>query len=294
MFERLIEQGLVKEKKYDNGLSVFKYTRKVFYDALWNTDELLLEARGMVIDTKTGEKVIWPFIKVFNYTENGAGEDLSQSTSVEAIRKVNGFMAACRLWNGELVVSTTGTLDSEFAEIARKHIEKLEGVATLATTATLIFEICDHTDPHIVAEEEGAYLIGARNMSNGGMFSEALLDYMGELIGAKRPQRMMIRFDALEELVSLVKHEGFMVRDIETGETLFKWKSPHYLAKKFLMRMGDKKVDFMYDNFDTFKETLDEEFYEICEWIVTEHERDIWKSLGDQERRSRIEGYFNG
>lgn len=70
MFEHLVNQGLVKEKKYPNGLRVFKYSRKVFYDALWNTDPLLLEARGMVLDAD-GNKVMWPFTKVFNFKENG-------------------------------------------------------------------------------------------------------------------------------------------------------------------------------------------------------------------------------
>lgn len=119
MFEELVQKGLVKKKTYANGLSVFKYSRKVFYDQLWNTDPLLLEARGIVLDDD-GNKVVWPFTKVFNYGENGAGELLEASTPVVAPRKVNGFMAACRYWNGELIVSTTGSLDSDFAVLARE------------------------------------------------------------------------------------------------------------------------------------------------------------------------------
>ena len=90
MFQELIAKGLVKQKRYDNGLSVFKYTREVFYKALWNEDPLLLEARGMVLDDD-GNKVIWPFTKVFNHHENGTELDLD--TVVVAPRKVNGFMA---------------------------------------------------------------------------------------------------------------------------------------------------------------------------------------------------------
>lgn len=293
MFEDLIARGLVKEKKYPNGLSVFKYTRRVFYDALWNEDPLLLEARGMVLDTKTGEKVIWPFTKVFNYKENGAGEGISPYATVEAVRKVNGFMAAAAWYNGELIVSTTGTLDSDFAIMARKYIERLN-IYNMMPFCTYIFEICSPDDPHIVEEEEGAYLIGLRHNPTGRMWPEAGLENTAEMLGAKRPERQMIRFDALEELVSLVQHEGFMVRDADTGETLFKWKSPHYLTKKFLMRMGEKKVDAMYTNPVAFRQTIDEEYYDLVDYIMTHFCQDFWVGMNDQDRRRIIEEYFEG
>ena len=60
MFQELVKAGLVKQKRYPNGLSVFKYARKVFYDALWNQNPLLLEARGMVLgrDLNTPSKFL--------------------------------------------------------------------------------------------------------------------------------------------------------------------------------------------------------------------------------------------
>lgn len=294
MFEQLIKDGLVKQKRYDNGLSVFKYARKVFYDALWNTDPLLLEARGLVLNDD-GEKVIWPFTKVFNYNENGAGAWLSSSTKIVAPRKVNGFMAACRYWNGELIVSTTGSLDSDFAVLARTHIEALSGKAVLRGTArthTLIFEICDPSDPHIVEEEAGAYLIGARDMWFGDMATEAKLDMCAELIGAKRPEVFRGTFGELWELVKTCKHEGWMVIDAATRETVCKIKSPHYLSKKFLMRMGNKKVDQMFDSKQEFLMTLDEEFYEIAEYITSTFHKDGWKETSEALRRAVIEKFF--
>ena len=296
MFQELVKAGLVKQKRYPNGLSVFKYARKVFYDALWNQNPLLLEARGMVLDD-AGNKVIWPFTKVFNYKENGAGSELSTDTKVIAPRKVNGFMAACRYWNGELIVSTTGTLDSEYATLARSHIEQLgaEALKHYAKVATLLFEICDSSDPHIIEEEAGAYLIGARYMESafdGMMASEAALDQWNTWLGAKRPEVFRGNFGDLLAMVPECKHEGWMVIDAMTRETVMKIKSPHYLTKKFLMRMGEKKVDFMFDEPVKFREWIDEEYYDLHVWILANFDKAVWLELDDQGRRAVIEKYF--
>lgn len=294
MFEELIAKGLVKQKRYDNGLSVFKYTREVFYKALWNEDPLLLEARGMVLDDD-GNKVIWPFTKVFNHHENGTELDLD--AKVIAPRKVNGFMASVRFWKGELIVSTTGTLDSDFVALARKHIEKLDVdlLETYASVQTLLFEICDASDPHIVEEEEGAYLIGARCMEGEGfgqMAPELVLDVFAQFLGAKRPEVFRGTFREVLELLKDCKHEGYMVRLTEREETVMKLKSPHYLAKKFLMRMGQKKVDFMFTNKEEFLKTIDEEFYGVIDWITSSIDKDGWVAMTDQQRRENIEYYF--
>jgi len=298
MFEVLIEAGLVKQKCYENGLSVFKYAKKVFYDALWNTDPLLLEARGIVLDD-AGNKVIWPFTKVFNYNENNAGVNLMMDTPIIAPRKVNGFMAACRYWNGELIVSTTGSLDSDFAKMARKHIEALPDFKALCEFAedhTLLFEICDEADPHIVEEEVGAYLIGARYMTTGAYFgqmlNESALDAMAMYIGADRPEVFYGTFGQLWHMVRECRHEGWMVILAETGETVMKIKSPHYLSKKFLMRMGQKKVTAMFEDKDEFIKTIDEEFYPVVHYITRWWDAEKWQATSEADRRAVIEKYF--
>jgi hypothetical protein len=295
MFQELIDQGLVKQKRYDNGLSVFKYSREVFYKALWNTNPLLLEARGMVL-ADDGTKVIWPFTKVFNYKENNAGVNLMMDTPIIAPRKVNGFMAACRYWNGELIVSTTGSLDSDFAVLARKHIEALPNQSFVRGTArvhTLLFEICDPSDPHIVAEDEGAWLIGARDMDTFEMVPEARLDTMAGIMGALRPEVFRGTFGQLWHMVRECRHEGWMVIDAATRETVMKIKSPHYLSKKALMRLGDKKIDSIFKDPVEFRQRLDEEFYDCFDEILKQGE-EFWKSKTEAERKTWLEGYFNG
>jgi hypothetical protein len=290
MFEQLIKDGLVKQKRYDNGLSVFKYSRKVFYDALWETDPLLLEARGLVLDD-AGNKVIWPFTKVFNYGENLAGADLEASTPIVAPRKVNGFMASVTWHHDELLVSTTGSLDSDYVALAHKYVDVLN-TGSIQVGYTYLFEICSPEDPHIIEEEEGAWLIGARNMSSGCMMSEAWLDHEALVISSKRPETFRGTFGELWEQVKTCKHEGWMVIRASTRETVCKIKSPHYLSKKFLMRMGHKKVTQMFTNKEEFLKTLDEEFYDIVHYITRWWDEEKWKATSEGDRRAVIEKYF--
>lgn len=288
-FAKLSAEGLVKIKQYpERNLAVIKYDRKVFYKNLWHLDPLLLEARGAVFDMTTGEVVIHPFTKVFNYQENNT--TLPLDTPVIAPRKVNGFMAACRYWDGQLIVSTTGSLDSDFAVLAHSHLEKLRTVE-MDSELTYIFEVCDPSDPHIVEEKEGAWLIGARSMNTDSMMTEEWLDQEAYFIKALRPEVVTTTFGQLLDEVASCKHEGFMVRLLD-GTTVMKIKSPYYLTKKFLMRMGPSKVDQLFDDPDAFKESMDEEFYMIAQHIREGWSKEAWKLLSDQQRRRHIERYF--
>jgi hypothetical protein len=293
MFADLIEKKLVKEKKYPNGLSIYKYNNRVFYDNLWHLDNRILEARGMVLNSN-GEKVIWPFTKVFNRFENGT--DCDPNSLVEMVEKVNGFMAAARMWNGELLVSSTGTLDSDYVKLARKVIMGCQPLNAdfwdTYSGLTLMFEICDESDPHIVEEKPGAYLIGGRDMTTGDMLQEAQLDVIADEGGFLRPQHSLIFFDQLTEVVKTYKKEGFMVRDGYSGKYLMKIKSPHYLIKKFLMRMGDAKTKLMFTDTNELFRQLDEEFYCVIEWIITNFTEEQWTSMNDQVRRAKLEEYF--
>ena len=292
----LIEQGLVKKKTYTSGelegLSVLKYSKKVFYNNLWNKDKRLLDCRGMVVDSENNI-VVWPFTKVFNLYENNTKVD--RDKIVIAPRKINGFMCAVSIYKGKPIYSTTGSLDSEFAKMAK---EIIEGQLTIPDTTffrkgcTFIFEICHPNDPHIVSEKLGAYLIGIRVHFTGKMLSEQHLDKYSCFGGFYRPEVHVALFDSISKLSKSCKHEGFMIIDYETGETLCKLKSNHYLSKKAIMRLGSAKVEDMFDNPEKFKQRIDEEFYSITDFIVKTVDKEQWKSYNDQQRRTFIEKYF--
>ena len=58
------------------------------------------------------------------------------------------------------------------------------------------------------------------------------------------------------------------------------------------LRLGQAKVDDMFDNPEKFKQRIDEEFYGITDYIVKTVDKDQWKSYNDQQRRAFIEKYF--
>lgn len=279
-----------KESKRYPGLFVKKYSKKVFFDALWHTDDALLEARGHVEDAD-GNIVVRPFTKIFNRFENNT--DIDRDEDVVSIRKVNGFMAAATYVPSldKVVVSTTGSLDSEFVEFAEKYIteEVKEGIRSISRErpATFLFEICHPLDPHIINEEFGAYLIGCRYVDDESAYfsDEALetgLDFSARSLGVLRPEWKVCRFSDVVREAAECKHEGFVVYG-KTSKTSLKIKSPYYLTLKACAR---KKDILSLD-----KQRVDEEYYELIDHLKENVE--MFNALDEQARLMYIVNYFN-
>lgn len=226
----LVEKGLVKKKTYTEGkykgLSILKYSRKVFYNNLWNTDSRLLDCRGRVVDEEDNI-IVNNFTKVFNLHENGT--EVDPEKYIIAPRKVNGFLGC--VTNTEkygVIYSTTGSLDSDYVKCIEKHVPEIKAL-DFPYGLTFMFEICDEDDPHIVEEVSGAYLIGIRT-SNGLLLQEGVLEVYAKWHGLKRPEVWKGKFKNLPA----TQMEGYMVREANTSaeKVLCKIKSPHYLSKK--------------------------------------------------------------
>lgn len=126
------------------------------------------------------------------------------------------------------------------------------------------------------------------------MLSEQCLDNYSGFGGFYRPEVQIAKFEYILKRSKSCKHEGFMIIDYETGETLCKLKSNHYLSKKAIMRLSQAKIDDMFDNPEKFKQRVDEEFYNLVDFIIKIVDKEQWKSYNDQQRRSFIEKYFEG
>ena len=111
------ESGLVNMKPAGNDIFVLKYKKKVFYDGLWN--DYIAECRGSIVDANFN-LISYPFTKIYNYGIEKEAPVLPDDTKVTAFRKVNGFMVAMTVHNGELLVSTTGSTDSPFVDLAKE------------------------------------------------------------------------------------------------------------------------------------------------------------------------------
>lgn len=273
-----------KRSKLYPALSVLKYKKQVFYENLF--DDALIEMRGTIIDD-CHNIIVRPFKKTFNYSERIAKNSkypisIDDTRLVDAVVKVNGFLGVCTYvdlpdthpsfhasFNHQVLYSTTGSLDSNFAKMNQTHCQKYEALFKAYPNHTFLFEITDEKDVHIIKEDFGETLIGMIDVATGKQFSEDELDkvandfYQRTNILVKRPAQIKnICFGDLKQLLKEVKHEGFMVFDSQSKVLLFKLKSPFYLISKFLGRSNDKNIGKKLD-----KRHVDEEYYPLIDHI---------------------------
>lgn len=282
-------------------LFILKYKNEVFWEGKWN--RFLRECRGLVVD-KDYNPVIRPFTKVFNYREQGATYPLEML--VRAERKINGFMAAATYvpMYGEVIVSTTGSLDSPFTKLAREVLERTDALHYIANDSffhgfTFLFEICDPSDPHIIKEVPGAYLLSCRRTGEWDVpareFSAQHMDEIGKLFKCFRPRHLVTDFGSIVGTSRSAKHEGWCVYPVEQEigwktDPGLKIKTPYYLATKWLARMRTEKLSEALLDIQTLKKSLDEEFYSLIDFIA--QERETFIAMDDQQRIALIENFY--
>lgn len=291
---------ITRRVKPGTNLQICKYSKRVFYDKLWNAHPLLGEMRGIVVDGDTGHIVSYPFSKVYNYKEENAGARLKNKHVVLAVEKINGFLATVSLVDGEPLITTSGSFESDFVALATKvlgsipdQIAELTKEKLLPSDTTYTFEIVDPSDPHIIEERAGAYLIGARpNTLHSRQYSEDWLDEAQKLLNdccggtyrthTYRPDHWLTSFGDLKRWIKRCQIEGVMVRDAASGETICKFKSPFYLQLKFLSRSTFfLKPDF---NREGLRRSVEEEFYGLIDYIYDVYGAEAFKSLAPSER----------
>jgi hypothetical protein len=263
--------NLVNMKECGEGIYVLKYKKKVFYDNLWN--EYIAECRGSIVD-KDFNLVAYPFTKIYNYGIEQEAPKLPADTKVTAFRKVNGFMIALTVYNGELLVSTTGSTDSPYVAMAKEmmatHMPLTDWRLALGTAdclgMTFMFECVHPDDPHIVPEKPGMYLLGARENTWGSKIvcdPFFLMDFARNTLHCFWAESVSTNMGRLEQMAKECKHEGYVFYTDEGVSA--KIKSPYYLTSKWVARnpRTDKLVDLKND----IKHNLDEEYYPLVDAI---------------------------
>lgn len=284
----LANPKLVDMKPTSNpDLFVLKYKRKVFYDALWN--DILEDCRGTIVDSDWNI-VSLPFRKIYNYGIEKEAPVLDPDTLVRVYKKYNGFMVAASSHKGELIISTTGSIDSDFVKLARKHFDRDPWLKEKTLkhcqeqNITMLFECCDASDPHIISEVENMYSLGYRyNDPSIGMAH--MFGFRGFLGFEREIEKVWTTMEQLQASVKDCRHEGYVFYT-DDGVTA-KIKSPHYLVKKLFMRGRDMKTLLERNA----KEKIDEEYYPLLDYLSDNHEK--FDALDEQGRRLFIEEFLN-
>jgi hypothetical protein len=285
--------NLVNMKECGEGIYVLKYKKRVFYDNLWN--EYIAECRGSIVD-KDFNLVSYPFTKIYNYGIEKEAPVLDDGTQVTAFRKVNGFMIAITVHNGELLISTTGSTDNDYVNYAKEmmvtHAPMADWLMTLNTTdtagMTFMFECVHPSDPHIVPEKPGMYLLGYRENSWGSKVGHNpfVIQDLASMLNCFRAESITTNMIRLKELAKECKHEGYVFYTADGVSA--KIKSPYYLTSKWVARnpRTDKLVDLNKD----IKHQLDEEYYPLVDAIranIVEY-----TAMDEQARLSWVRNYM--
>jgi hypothetical protein len=271
---QLVERKLATVSINGN-LSTFKYAKKVMYNYMWNDYPELKKCRGHTYNYITKEIVTIPPDKTFNYLENNTWFDMPLDTKVFAYKKYNGFMASCSIYNGKLVVSTTGSTKSDYAHLAYSKISPVIQAGN-NSGITWLFEICDESDPHIIDERYGAHYLGyTLHKGEGSLRFIPTGGYIDTTLG---------------EMLELSKHdkgEGFML--YTDNYQCCKLKTDYYIGKKILMSMSRNNVDKMYNNKTTVIDKLPSRWKHSVSLITSEFRHEEWRELPEQQRRTYLE-----
>jgi hypothetical protein len=280
-----------KESKRYPGLSVLKYTRNVFFKNLWDQNEMLRHCRGLVVDADFNV-IQLPFKKIYNYQENGAGVDWHPRTHVGVSRKVNGFMASLSVYNGKLLIGTTGSLDSDFVGYAETYLKDIDP-STLCPETTYMFEICHPDDPHIIPEKSGAYLLSIiyqgtefYSFDNARLmltYDDSAFQEIAKYAEVSEWYESIpdMRFEDAVKMAREAPHEGYVIYNYIQAE-MIKIKSKAYLFQKMLAR----KSDIMSLNM----ERVEEEFYPLIEKLRKD---ELFKVMPEQDRLEYMRNLLN-
>lgn len=270
----------VKETIYDD-LYVLKYSKKCFYKNAWNA--FLEECRGVIVD-KDYNVVSFPYKKIYNYGLEAKAPRISQESYVTGFRKINGFMGAITFHNGDLLISTTGSTNSNYVDMIKSliDIDRYKAVCEKYSNLTLLFEVVHSDDPHIIPEKPGMYLTGYREKS-----WESTIDicpnklYMiAEELECMAPEVLIMKLKDIVNLANTVKFEGFVIYTNDGVST--KIKSPYYLFSKLMARMTDTNKLFE----PNIKQKVPEEFFFIVDHVRENLE--LFSVLTEQQRLDMI------
>lgn len=257
-------------------LKIVKYKKTVFYKGLWN--DALEQFRGLILDA--GYNIVsYPFTKIYNYGIEKQSPVFDDAELVTAARKINGFMVAMTAYQSELLISTTGSLDSKFVDYARDLLNDTIKHEVLANPDyTFLFEACHPEDPHIIREDAGLYFLGKRRKVIGSVI-ELVHDFKGSTQFVQ--QFNDVSFKMIRQIANEAKHEGYVIYS-KDGARATKIKSKHYLVSKAIARASADKLSRL---------AVDEEFFELMDTIK---QHDGFSELPEKERLAFIREYFNG
>lgn len=234
-----------------NEYNLFKYSliKGGDIDIYTNTESIYREMRGLVVNIKTDEIVLCPFRKFFNVEEleetslSVVYDKLKKATTVEVANKMDGSMLSVGYYNNEFVLAGTGSLElasgnERLIECRQWLTKNYQNLVKSYPDMTFMFEYISHNDKHVVQykeEEQGLYLVGARNKFDGSTLTYKELFELSQIFNVKTTYTENLNFKTIWESVddfSAQEKEGWVIR---IDNDMYKVKCNDYVALHTLL-----------------------------------------------------------
>lgn len=227
-----------------------KYNNRNMFKRAW--DEFFLKTRGLVINWKEGELVLYPFDKFFELDEhkttklNKVKEDWKKAKTLEITEKIDGSLIIARYYKGELFVSSSGSLEGPHVEIAKEIINKNKEIHKYIKdfhNYTIVLEMKNTQIPQLIKyQEDTVTIIGMRNMDTLKLLTlkeikELSKDYEVPIV--KEIKLDMKEILNILEDPQISNNEGYVIR---IDDLLVKFKTKNFImANRF---MGEASRNF--------------------------------------------------
>ncbi|HDD44013.1 MAG TPA: hypothetical protein ENG63_04025 [Candidatus Desulfofervidus auxilii] len=155
--EFLVLTGYISKKAHPkyNDLFIYNYTKKTHYEQNWNY--ITIQARGLVLD-KSYNIIAKPFNKFFYLDSPETQIQLEKLAKIKDInlkkyyitKKYDGCLIIVFKYNNEIIVTTRGQFDTNYAKFAYDFIYHLGIDKYIEKNKTYLFELIGPIFPHIV------------------------------------------------------------------------------------------------------------------------------------------------
>ena len=265
-----IEAGLIKATRSTRypGLTVYNYTPKCTYSGAW--DDITRQCRGLILGDN-GHCHARPWPKFFNLGEKHA-EDPPQREPDSVAVKEDGSLGIGFFYQGSIVWSTRGTLDSDQAKVAQRiWDDRYAKFAHVFEGFTLLCEIVgpetkiilEYPDPDLICL--GMIL----NDSGRDLTPRSCGDFCGH-IGMSLVEEVSYTLDELKALKSTLPAtaEGYVMR---WGDLRLKVKGDAYVRiARVLSGFNERRVGDIWYLGEDLPDCLPEESREWADGIIAE------------------------
>lgn len=253
---KMIRNKYVKVKEQEGGILSLNFTEKAFKHKKWN--EQTLTARGLFVDSVTGDIKLRSYNKFFNLNENKANSigQLKETLAfpLVAYDKYNGFLGIASVVDGEMVLASKSTTAGPFKELFQSIYDELTPAEKAQLTllsekynCSYTFEVMHTDDRHIIDFDKNRLVIldaVPNSYEFDGVdidrkFSDMVLDQLTITSDFFSRKEKVAEFEDMAQLMRYVKEhtndrtsEGLVLED-QKG-FMFKVKYDYYINLKKL------------------------------------------------------------